>query len=146
MAKKGQSANDLPAALDFGRVPVNRHFGFSLQSVRRGTAEVAMPLKRSFRQEEGVVHGGVLATLADTAAVYAIYPFLDDDQSMTSIEFKMNFLRPASIDAGSVTAKASLVRQGRTIALCAVDVMQTRRLVATGLFTYLIYTKDEDGG
>ena len=145
MAKKGQPPNELPAALDFGRVPVNRHFGFSLQSVQRGKAEVAMPLKRFFQQEEGVVHGGVLATLADTAAVYAIYPFLDDEHAMTSIEFKMNFLRPVSIDAGSVTATASLVRQGKTIALCEVDVMQTRRLVATGLFTYLIYSKDKNG-
>ncbi len=145
MAKKGQFPNQLPAVLDFGRVPVNRHFGFSLQSVQRGKAEVAMPLKRFFQQEEGVVHGGVLTTLADTAAAYTIYPFLDDDHAMTSIEFKMNFLRPVSIDAGSVTAKASLVRQGKTIALCEVDVMQTRRLVATGLFTYLIYSKDKNG-
>jgi uncharacterized protein (TIGR00369 family) len=142
---KTTPARDLPADIDFGRVPANRHFGFSLLSLRRGSAEVAMPLKRSFLQEERVVHGGVLTTLADTAAVYTLYPFLEGGQGMTSVEFKMNFLRPVNIDDGSVTAKASLVRQGRSLAVCRVDVFQARRMVATGLFTYLIYARDDDG-
>jgi len=143
VANTKDAAQDLPAALGFGRVPVNRHFGFSLLSIKRGAAEIAMPLKRPFLQEEGIVHGGVLTTLADTAAVYAVYPFLEDGQTMTSIEFKMNFLRPAFIDDGSVTARAKLVRQGRTIALCDVEVSQARRLVAKGLFTYLLFRKGE---
>jgi len=63
VATKKDPKRDLPAVLDFGRVPANRHFGFSLLSLRRGAAEVAMPLKHSFVQEEGVVHGGVLTTL-----------------------------------------------------------------------------------
>lgn len=136
--------NDLPAVIDFGRVPVNRYFGFSLLTVGRGRAEVAMALKRSFLQEEGIVHGGVLTTLADTAAVYTIFPFLDDAESMSSIEFKMNFLRPALIDDGSLTAKAKLVRRGRSVALTEVAVFQARRLVAKGMFTCLIYRDLED--
>ena len=137
-------SNDPPAVIDFERVPVNRHFGFSLLTVGRGKAEVAMALKRSFLQEEGIVHGGVLTTLADTAAVYTIFPFLDDSESMSSIEFKMNFLRAASIDDGSLTAKAKLVRRGRSVALAEVDVFQARRLVAKGMFTYLVYRNRED--
>ncbi len=138
MPAKRDSSNDLPAAIDFGRVPVNRHFGFSLLKLTRGRAEVAMPLKRFFLQEGGIVHGGVLTTLADTAAVYTIFPFLGNRQTMTGIEFKMNFLRAVSIDDGSVTAKANLVRRGNRVALVEVDVLQSRRLVAKGMFTYLI--------
>lgn len=137
-------SKDLPAALDFGRVPVNRHFGFSLLTLHRGAAEVAMPLKRFFCQEEGVVHGGVLTTLADTAAVYTVYPFLAEGETMSSIEFKLNFLRPVFIDDGSVTAKAKLVRRGKRVALAAVDVFQARRLVATGLYTYLVYRRSDE--
>jgi len=137
-------SKDLPAALDFGRVPVNRHFGFSLLSLSRGVAEIAMPLKRFFLQEEGVVHGGVLTTLADTAAVYTVYPFLEDGETMSSIEFKVNFLRPVFIDDGSVTAKAKLVRRGKRVALVEVDVFQARRLTARGMFTYLVYRRDEE--
>lgn len=105
-----------------------------------------MPLKHIFLQEERVVHGGVLTTLADTAAVYTIYPFLEDGRTMSSIEFKLNFLRPVFIDGGSVTAKAKLVRQGKRVALVQVDLQQARRLVAKGLFTYLVYWRDDDGG
>jgi uncharacterized protein (TIGR00369 family) len=134
---------NLPTAIDFGRVPINRHLGFSLLSIEQGAAEVAMPLKRFFLQEEGVVHGGVITTLADTAAVYTVYPFLAEGETMTSIEFKLNFLRPAFLDDGSVTAKASLVRHGRRVALVEVDVFQARRLVAKGLFTYLVYPRKD---
>ena len=137
--------NDLPAVVDFGRVPVNRHFGFSLLKVGRGKAEVAMALKRSFLQEEGIVHGGVLTTLADTTAVYTVFPFLKDSESMCSIEFKMNFLRPALIADGSLTAKAKVVRWGRSVALVEVDVFQARRLVAKGMFTYLVDQDRENG-
>lgn len=105
-----------------------------------------MPLQHPFVQEQGVVHGGVLTTLADTAAVYTVYPFLEDGQTMSSIEFKLNFLRPVFIDDGSVTARAKLVRQGKRVALVQVDVQQARRLVAKGLFTYLMRRRDDDGG
>ncbi len=105
-----------------------------------------MPLKRPFLQEEGVVHGGVLTTLADSAAVYTLYPFLEDGQTMSSIELKLNFLRPVFIDDGSVTAKAKLVRQGKRVALVQVNVNQARRLVATGMFTYLLYKRNDTNG
>ena len=74
-----------------------------------------------------------------------IFPFLDDSESMKSIEFKMNFLRSASIDDGSLTAKAKLVRRGRSVALAEVDVFQARWLVAKGMFTYLVYRDRDDG-
>ena len=142
MAQDFPPEEQLPEAIDFGRVPVNRHFGFSLLSLQRGKAEVVMPLKRQFRQEAGVVHGGVLTTLADTAAVYSVFPYLEDGRTMTSIEFKVNFLRPVLVGDGSVTARANLVRQGHRIALCEVEVFQSRRLVAKGLFTYLIFAAE----
>jgi len=78
VATNKDPARDLPAVLNFGRVPVNRHFGFSLLALGRAGAEVAVPLKHIFVQEKGGGHGGVLTILADTAAAYTVYPFLDD--------------------------------------------------------------------
>ena len=89
-------------------------------------------------QEYGVIHGGLLATLADTAAVYALHPFLAAGERMTSIEFKVNFLAAALADRGEVVATSSVVKRGRTIAVASVDVRQGEQLVATGLFTYII--------
>ena len=49
-------------------------------------------------------------------------------------------------DDGSVTAKAKLVRQGKRVALVQVNVNQARRLVATGMFTYLLYKRSDTNG
>jgi acyl-coenzyme A thioesterase PaaI-like protein len=56
---------------------------------------------------------------------------------MTSIDFTLNFLRPALLERGELLARAVLVKRGRTIALADVDVEQAGQLVAKGLFTYL---------
>ncbi len=78
----------------FSRVPANRYLGFKLVSQSPDEAVVEMQVSPDLMQETGVVHGGFVSALADTAAVYVFHPYLSDDQSMASIEFKMNFLRP----------------------------------------------------
>lgn len=88
-------------------------------------------------QEKGVVHGGFLATLADTAAVYALVPDLDPDAALTSVEFKLNFLRPSVPEGGDLEARSQVIRRGRTLSLVDVDVFQEKRHVAKGLFTYI---------
>ncbi len=98
-----------------------------------------MPLDKTYLQEGGVVHGGIISTLADTAAVYTVHPYLNENQSMTSIEFKMNFLSPALFENGDLLAKANLVKRGRKVALCDVEVYQKEKLVAKGLFSYLLF-------
>ena len=97
-----------------------------------------MQIRDDYVQEEGVVQGGIISALADTTAVYIFYPDLHDDQSLTGIEFKMNFLRPALPGEGDLRAVAKLVRRGRRVGLCEVDVFQGQRHIARGLFTYLV--------
>lgn len=122
----------------FARVPANRFFGFSLDRMDTRTAEVSLIPTTDHVQEEGIVHGGVTTALADTAAVYALYPTIGSDNGMTSIELKLNFLRPVRVGEGVLTATARVVKQGKTVALCDVEVHQKDRIVAKGLFTYLI--------
>ena len=98
-----------------------------------------MPLDKTYLQEGGLVHGGIISTLADTAAVYTLHPYLTENQSMTSIEFKMNFLSPALLENGDLLARAYLVKRGRKVALCDVEVYQKEKLVAKGLFSYLLF-------
>jgi len=126
---------------DFLDIPANRYFGFSLVSRSDDRAEVTLPLKKEYLQEGGVVHGGIISSLADTTAVYVIYPSLPGNQTMTSIEFKINFLAAAVLEKGELRAVARRVKRGRTIALCDVEVWQQETLVAKGLFTYMILEK-----
>jgi len=126
-----------PAAL-FGAIAANRLLGFELRSASPEGAVAAFSPRAEFVQEYGVIHGGILATLADTAAVYALHPFLAAGQRMTSIEFKVNFLAPATFAGGDVIAESKLVRRGRTIAVVRADVRQGETLVLTGIFTYIV--------
>ena len=104
--------------------------------------ELAAPVLDSSLQVDGWVHGGMLATLADTAGAYLLYRSLPPDRRMTSIEFKLNFLRPAVADAGELHARARIVKQGRQVTLCDIEVAQGGELVAKGLFTYLLLPPD----
>ena len=126
----------------FSRVPIVGHFGLRLTSQSADETVLSMEPRPEFLQEEGVVQGGVLSVLADTAAVYTLYPELPPDRLMTSIEFKMNFLRPATADRGPVTARARVVQRGRRVALCEVDLTQAGKLVARGSFTYLLFERE----
>lgn len=123
---------------DFGDVPINRHVGLKLVSTAPGAATVELEVSEELLQEYGVVHGGILALLADTSAVYSIRPALQPGESMTSIEFKVNFLAAARLGADVVRAEATLVRKGRRIALSEVSVRQAGTEVLRGLFTYMI--------
>jgi len=121
---------------EFEAIPINAALGMSLTR-SAGGAEIRMPLQTWFGQEGGVVHGGIITTLADTAAIYAVFPGFDRPV-MTSIDLKVNFLRPARLDGESLVATSRLIKKGRTLAVCAVEVRQGQSHVATGLFTYLI--------
>lgn len=123
----------------FGRAPVGSFFGFVAGERSTRRACVKLVPRRELLQGHAHVHGGVLAALADTAGVWLVYPELAHGVEMTSIEFKLNFVRPATLDAGELVATAKLVKRGRTIALADVEVTQTGELVAKGLFTYLVF-------
>ena len=123
------------------RVPVARFLGYRLVSRTDSEAVLAAPVRPELLQVDGCVHGGMIATLADTAAVWLLYPDIPEDRTLTSIEFKLNFTRPARLEAGDLLARARLVKRGRTVALSDVEVSQSDQLVAKGLFTYLLFNR-----
>lgn len=122
----------------FVETAFNSNAGFHFAPRAPGRAEVTLEPREKDLQVDGVVHGGVIATLADTAGVYAIYPDLDDAHTITSIEFKLNFLRAVTVAGGTITARARALKVGRSVATSEVDVLQAGELVAKGLFTYLV--------
>jgi acyl-CoA thioesterase len=122
------------------RVAPARTLDLRLERADADGVAVVMPVTPELLQVEDRVHGGVLATLADTAAVYSLLAGLEDGRTLTSIEFKLNFLRPALAGRGDVVARARPVQRGRQIGLAEVELLQESRPVALGLFTYLVVT------
>ncbi len=121
----------------FASVPFNRHLAWTLARCEDGGAVVEMAPRPEYLQEGNVVHGGLLSALADTAAAYTLMTTLTPERTMTGVEFKMNFLRPATLDGGVLRATGRVVRRGRSLAVCEVSVAQGAAEVALGLFTFL---------
>jgi uncharacterized protein (TIGR00369 family) len=129
----------------FSEVPVNKFFRYTWISRSPDGAEISMEARPEYAQETGVVQGGILSAIADTAAVYAFLPDIEDYRQMTGIEFKMNFLRPAKPDEGPIAARSKILRRGRTIGVCEVELTQGGKLTAKGTFTYMfLNTSDAD--
>jgi uncharacterized protein (TIGR00369 family) len=126
----------------FASVPVNRLLGLRLLSRSAEEVILEMDPRPDLLQETENVHGGILSTLADTASVYVFFPDLKRQWTMTSIELKMNFLRPVRRGKGPVRARARLVKRGRTVGVTEVEIHQDDALSAKGLFTYLFLDHD----
>ena len=75
--------------------------------------------------------------LADTAAVYVLFPDLPPNTRLAGVEFKVSFARPGRAGGGDIEARADLVKNGRTLAVVGVEVFQDESLLAKGLFTYM---------
>jgi uncharacterized protein (TIGR00369 family) len=115
----------------------SRLFGFELEAVEPGRAVVRMPVRARHRQIHGVVHGGILAALADTAGGIACYMLLPRGTRLATIEMKINYLEPVS--KGRIAAEARVLRKGRRTAVVACDIRDEKaRMVATSLLTFSI--------
>jgi uncharacterized protein (TIGR00369 family) len=114
-----------------------KQFGFSLDEAEPGRVVLRMRVGKRHKQVHGVVHGGVLAALADTAGGLASYMACPPGTRVATIEMKINYLE--SVEAGSVTADARVVRIGRHIAVVDCDVRDDRgRLVSKALMTFFV--------
>jgi uncharacterized protein (TIGR00369 family) len=123
--------------------PAHRLLGLELLERSSEHATFSMQPRPELLQETGILHGGILAALADAAAVYVLLPDLPATKSVTSIELKINFLRPATLEAGPLHAVARLVRRGGTVALCHVELTQNDRPIAVALSTYAFLDVEE---
>jgi|HubBroStandDraft_4_1064222.scaffolds.fasta_scaffold111767_3 uncharacterized protein (TIGR00369 family) len=114
-----------------------KQFGFAVQHAERGKVTMRMPVNSRHKQVHGVVHGGVLAALADTAGGLATYMACPVGTRVATVEMKINFLE--AVEAGHVTAEAEVVRLGRHIAVADCDLRDDAgRLVAKALMTFFV--------
>src|SRR5262245_61289135 len=97
--------------------PMARLMDIRLVEVSRGRA-VFVSLPAEFHYNPlGTVHGGYAATLLDSAMGCAAHTMLDAGDAYTTVEFKVNFLRPLTVSTGEVRAVGTVVYSGRTTAL-----------------------------
>jgi uncharacterized protein (TIGR00369 family) len=109
----------------FERQGFMRTLGAVLESVEPGAVTITCGFAEGLTQQHGLLHGGVLASLADVACGYAALTVMAADREVLSVEFKIHFLKPASTDR--VVAVGTVVQSGRTLTVCEGSVFDATR-------------------
>jgi uncharacterized protein (TIGR00369 family) len=115
--------------------PATTLLGFRAVSVGRGRAVLKLVVEGKHRQLHGVVHGGILAALADTASAIAAYTVVAPGTAIATVELKINYLE--AVPGGTVRAGAQVLRAGRNFVVVECELIDARgRLAAKALMTF----------
>lgn len=125
--------------------PVARLIGFTLTALQPGQAVIEFEATVQHANPMGTLHGGILCDIADAAMGMAYASTLAAGESFTTLELKINFLRP--FWTGKLSAAAHIVKDGRTIGLVECNVMDgQQRLVARAASTCMTLRGEQAAG
>jgi len=125
--------------------PVADLIGFRLVAAGGGRATVEFEASERHANPMGTLHGGILCDIADAAMGMAYASTLGDGESFTTLELKINFLKP--VWNAKLAAEANVVKNGRTVGLVECDVFDEKRnIVARASSTCLTLRGKEAAG
>ena len=117
--------------------PFPHHMNMQLVDIGVDKAEVELQLDRIHLQPFGIVHGGVLATLIDTATFWSAFIRIPEDCGLVNVDLKLNYLKP--VVSGKLKAKGNCLKAGRTISYAEAEVVdENGELVAHGTSSLMI--------
>ena len=108
-----------------------------IKNLEWGTAVLEVDLEEKHLQPFGYVHGGVMASVMDAAAFWAVFPQVKDGMGLTTVEIKVNFLAP--VREGRLVVKGRCIKKGKTLALGDATIYDGNgNLIAHGTATMMI--------
>ena len=146
----GQSGLDFLHGMIAGQhphPPMCKTLGFHLIEVVSGRAVFEGDPRFEYYNPIGSVHGGFAATMLDSSLGCAIFSTLAKGESWTTLEFKLNFVRPMTEKTGPVRAEGRLIHRGRTLATSEGDLKDAAgRLYAHATTTCMIFPVKNGAG
>jgi len=119
----------------FESAPISRYLGMTLGYCENGVARVRLPFREDFEEGHGVIHGGLIGLLGDTAGNFAVGS-VSPGSTVKTVEYKLSLLAGVQ---GDLLAIGEVVRKGRTLATCRLEVVEGNdRVIAIGLATYAL--------
>ena len=116
-------------------LPFAKLIGMKLIDLTPDVAIISIEMRDDLRQPSGVLHGGVTATLIDTAMAFAVRTRLAMTEATATIDLTVHYLRPHL--TGTFTCTAKVVRAGKRIFTVSADVVGSEgKLIATAISTY----------
>lgn len=113
------------------------YIGAKLESAKYGQVTISCNNRNELTQQQGLLHGGVIATIADVTCGYTALSVMPEDFEVLSVEFKINLLRPATAD--QIIATGNVVKNGKTLVITEAEVRdaQTDKIIAKILATMI---------
>jgi uncharacterized protein (TIGR00369 family) len=141
--QKEMSGVEFVRGLAEGTLPLNmmaQTLGYDIAEAEAGRVVVTADPKEIHLNPAGTVHGGLAATMLDSAMGLAIHSTLDRGVSSTTLEFKMSFVRPITPDTGLIRAEGTVISRGRRVGTAEGRVTDRGgRLLVHGTTTCLIF-------
>ncbi|HEU4741239.1 MAG TPA: PaaI family thioesterase [Meiothermus sp.] len=122
----------------FTSAPFIQHVGLKLLNAGEGWCETEIEVQAHHQQQDGFIHAGVLATMADHTAGSAAATLIRPGQYVLTVEFKINLLRPAR--GQRLRCRAEVLKPGKTLSVVESS-LSTDRLVAKATVTLAILEK-----
>ncbi len=124
------------------RSPALGWLGPNLEELAPDYAVLKLPYREQMTNGSGVIHGGILATLADTAVAFALSTNFDGKMGFATADLTIHFLRRAR---GDVWARARILKKGQRVNVGDVEIVDRQgRAVARALTTFLLTTSSFD--
>jgi uncharacterized protein (TIGR00369 family) len=125
--------------------PIANLIGFKVISIESGKAVIEFEADERHANPMGTLHGGVLCDISDAAMGMAYASMLNEGESFTTLELKINFLKP--IWKSKLRAEGSVVSRGKTVGLVMCDVFDERgRLIARATSTCMTLRGEQTNG
>ena len=114
-----------------------KHIGMTTVPDVEGKAQVVLEVTKNLKQFYGNVHGGVIASLLDSSIAVAVNQQLDSGEGASTVEMKLNYLRPVS--KGTLCAESKIIQRGRKIIVGQCEIKDDAgNMVAFGTATFII--------
>ena len=125
--------------------PIAKLFGMAIREAEPGRVVFECTPDESAYNPIGVVHGGLVCTLADTVAACAVHTTLEAGVAYTSIDLNVSYLRPVTRDTGLLRATGIVTKPGRRVAFSRAEVAgEDGKLVATATSSCLVMGSSSD--
>ena len=119
--------------------------GFQVSKIEKGFFESTLIIGENHKTQDNFVHAGVIATMSDHTAGYAAYTLVPDNMRILTIEFKINFLKPAYGNA--LKCKSEIISQGKQIIVAQSTVFDVRatheKMVSKSTITLMVIDADK---
>ncbi len=125
-----------------------RHCRFKAVQAEKNRFESRVAISKIHRQQDGFIHAGVMAAMADHTAGYAAFTGVPEGFQILTVEFKINFLKPAFGEA--LACRSRIIREGRQILVAESEVFDLRGksevLAAKALVTLMAVPAEKISG